>query len=171
MIKKQCLKSENLTNIYGRWPRYVAHIHTIMTFKEKIELMKTKMFDLISTKEITFLNELDKRIKINKFGKFYYKNLEFGYTEIWRFLLELEDNKVYVIIPLLSKNSRPDQPYIVLSHQILITNNSKAMLLAKYISSKFNEVTDLYGITDPDNLSLVFKYKQININFNEHSKF
>jgi len=53
-----------------------------MNLKEKLELMKTKMFELISTKEITLLKELDNRIKINKFGKYYYKNLHLHYSNI-----------------------------------------------------------------------------------------
>jgi len=85
-----------------------------MTFKDKLELIQTKMFELISTKEITLLKELDNRIKINKFGKYNYKNLHLHYSNIWRFLNDLESNKIYVIIPLLSRNSRPDQPYILL---------------------------------------------------------
>lgn len=37
-----------------------------MTFEQKIQLMNIKTFDLISTKEITFLKDLDNRITINK---------------------------------------------------------------------------------------------------------
>jgi len=43
-----------------------------MTFEQKLQQLKTKMFDLISVKEITFLKDLDYRITINKNGKFYY---------------------------------------------------------------------------------------------------
>jgi len=43
-----------------------------MTFEQKIQQLKTKMFDVISIKEITFLKDLDTRISINKNGKFYY---------------------------------------------------------------------------------------------------
>ena len=121
-----------------------------MNFKEKIELMKTKMFELISVKEITLLKELDNRIKFNKFGKYHYKNLDLHYSNIWRFLNNLDSSKIYVIIPLISRNSRPDQPYIVLSQQFLVSNNSNAIIIAKYITSKFDEVIDLYGIKDHD---------------------
>jgi hypothetical protein len=43
-----------------------------MTFIEKVKEMQTKMFEIISTKEITYLKDLDKRIKINKFGRYNY---------------------------------------------------------------------------------------------------
>ena len=45
------------------------------------------------------------------------------------------------------------------------------MLIAKYLEAKINETEDLYGIDDIDNLNLVFKFKEINIEFNEHIKF
>ena len=143
----------------------------IMNLKEKLELIKTKMFDLISVSEITFLKEMDKRIYINKFGKFFYLNLDSTYNQIWRFLIRLDAKKVYIVIPMLSKNNRPDQPYIILSEQILITNESNAFIIAKFIGDKIDEVIELYGINDPDNLNLIFKYKQVEVNFKEHSKF
>jgi hypothetical protein len=30
---------------------------------------------------------------------------------------------------------------------------------------------DLYSITNSDNLQLTFKYKKVNINYNDHCKF
>ena len=43
-----------------------------MTFQEKVKEIQTKMFDIISTKEITYLKDLDKIIKLNKYGRFNY---------------------------------------------------------------------------------------------------
>jgi hypothetical protein len=43
-----------------------------MTFEQKLIELKTKMFDLISNKEITYLKDLDSRIIVNKNGKFCY---------------------------------------------------------------------------------------------------
>ena len=101
-----------------------------MNFNEKVKEMNKIMFNIISTKEITYLKDLDKRININKYGKFnYYKIYEFNNSNIWNFFNELEDNKVYTLIPFISANDRPDEPYIILSPQILITNNSNTLLI------------------------------------------
>jgi hypothetical protein len=43
-----------------------------MTFQEKVKEIQTKMFDIISIKEITYLKDLDKRIKLNLYGRFNY---------------------------------------------------------------------------------------------------
>jgi hypothetical protein len=68
---------------------------------------------------------MDKRIDINKFGKFYcYNCSELDGNTVWRFLNELEFNRIYTFIPFISVNSRPDEPYIILSQQILVSSNS-----------------------------------------------
>ena len=136
--------------------------------------MKTKMFDLISTKEITHLWELDSKININKYGKYnYYKIYEFNYSHIWKFLYELENNKVYLMIPFITKNCKSNEPIIILSPQILVTHNSNSLLISKYIQSKVIETADLYGINENklDNMPIIFKFKQIKINFNEQKLF
>ena len=112
-------------------------IKYIMTFQEKVKEMQTKMFEIISTKEITYLKDLDKRIKINKFGKFnYWRIYEDRNSKVWQFLSELEDNKVYTLILMFSKNNRPDEPYITLSQQILITSKSNSLLMTYFINNK-----------------------------------
>jgi hypothetical protein len=46
-----------------------------MNFEQNIQELNNQMFEIISTKEITYLRDLDKRIKINKYGKFNYAKL------------------------------------------------------------------------------------------------
>jgi hypothetical protein len=54
-----------------------------MNFNEKIKEMNKIMFNIISTKEITYIKDLDKRININKYGKFYYyKIFDFSNSSI-----------------------------------------------------------------------------------------
>jgi hypothetical protein len=96
---------------------------------------------------------------------------EFNNSKVWNFLNELEDNKVYILIPFISANNRPDEPYIILSQQILITNNSNSLLISNYINNKINETINLYNINNLENKTLIFKYKPVKINFNEHNKF
>jgi hypothetical protein len=54
-----------------------------MNFNEKVKQMNKLMFDIISKKEITYLKDLDKRININKYGKFYYYKMnEFNNSKV-----------------------------------------------------------------------------------------
>jgi len=138
-----------------------------MTFQEKVKEIQTKMFDIISTKEITYLKDLDKIIKLNKYGRFnYWRIYEITNSKIWNFLKELEDNKVYTLIPYISANDRPDEPYIVLSQQILITPNSNINLLTEFITNKINNTINLYNITELEGV-IIFQYKQVKIDFQD----
>lgn len=138
-----------------------------MTFQDKIKQMQTKMFDIISTKEITYLKDLDKRIKLNLYGKFnYWRIYEVRNYKICQFLSELEDNKVYTLIPYISANDRTDEPFIVLSQQILITSNSNSLLINEYINNKINNTKYLYNITELEGV-IIFKFKEVKIKFNK----
>jgi hypothetical protein len=122
------------------------------------------MFESISTNEITLLHNLDKGININKHGKFnYYKFFDLNTISLWKFLYELDRNKVYILIPFISVNDNPDEPYTILSRQILITSNSSSLLLSKYIHNKINDTFDLYNIQDLEKFSVILKYKEIEI--------
>ena len=142
-----------------------------MNFNEKVKEMNKIMFNIISTKDITYLKDLDKRINFNKYGKFnYWKLYELNNSKIWQILYELDDNKVYTLIPMFSKNNRPDEPYIILSQQILVTSNSNSILLFEYINNKIINTIDLYNIKDLEGV-FIFKYKEVKIKFNELNSF
>jgi alanyl-tRNA synthetase len=144
-----------------------------MNFQEKIQQMKNKLFDLISTKEITYLKELNKNIKINKEGKFYYsKIIEINNSNLRDFLSNLDDKSIKTLIILYSKDDKTDEPYIVLTQQILITNNSMPLLIYNLIMNKLDKAIELYNM-DLLNLNgkIIFKYKKVKINFNEFNSF
>lgn len=143
-----------------------------MNFEQKLIELKTKMFDLISNKEITYLKDLDTRITINKNGKFcYHKCLEIDSNIIWKFTQKLEENKVYTLIPFISVNNNPDEPYIILSKQILITKKSNSFLISSYISNKISDTMKLYNILNFNGCCIIFKYKEVKVHFEEHNKF
>jgi predicted transcriptional regulator len=136
---------------------------------------KNKIFELISTKEITFLKDLDRRISINKTGKFYYKSnkytVELDTSIVRNFLHSLDTDSIYTLILILSANNTSDQPYIVLSKQILITKYSNTLIIHNYIENKINDAIVLYNIDEIENFNIVFKYKKVDIQFNQFNTF
>jgi len=67
-------------------------------------------------------------LKFNKYGKYYYYKIyeNNNNSKFWYFLSELEDNSVYMLIPIYSTNDKTVEPYITLSPQILITKKSNS---------------------------------------------
>lgn len=134
--------------------------------------MMNKLKELISSKSITFLKDLDNRIIINKFGKYeYHKIYEIrNQSKIQYFLNELEDNCVYMIIPIISANDNSTEPFITLSRQILVTNKSNHLLIWNFINDKIIESIDLYEIKNLNSI-LIFKFKKVQIEFKENNSF
>jgi hypothetical protein len=150
-----------------------------MSFQEKIQQLKDNIFKLISTKEITFLKDLDRRITIIKIGKFYYNTNNYNFEDFFelnpnntsRFLKQLNDNKIYTLIPFISINNKIDEPYMILSPQILVTNHSNGLLISDYINIKIEQSFDLFNIYKLARFNIIFKYKQIEFEFEQHKKF
>lgn len=139
---------------------------------DQLQELKSKIFEVISTTDVTFFKNLDDRVIINKTGKFsFYECLELNTNNIWKFLHELEDNKVYSLFPLISANNNPDEPYILLSQSILITNKSNPLLIARFIYDKCLEAGKLYNIPESTQFSIIFKYKSVEITFKPKNKF
>jgi hypothetical protein len=143
-----------------------------MNLEQKILELKSTFFNLISRTEITFLKDLDNRITINKNGKFcYYECLELDTNNIWKFLVKLEDNRIYSIIPLISANNKPNEPYITLSQSFLISKNSSPLLISRFIYDKIILAGKLYNISEFKEFNIIFKYKAIEIQFEDKNKF
>jgi hypothetical protein len=143
-----------------------------MNFNQKVLEMNQKIFDIISTKSISFLYDLDNRIDIIKNGKFkYYKIFCIEEKQIINFLQNLDDKKIYSLIPLISINDRRDQPFTVLSQTILITKESDPLLIYNYLNNKIDDTINLFNIDTLNSYFTILKYKQIEINFNEYKKF
>jgi hypothetical protein len=131
--------------------------------------MLTQLLNLISTKEITLLKELDKLIHINKQGKFNYKNIpNFQQIHILNFINRLDENSIYTIIPMISMFGKDDDPYIIISKQLLISRFSSSELIHDYLYDRMLIAIQDFRIENLENGNkyyLVFKYKKITLDF------
>jgi hypothetical protein len=131
-----------------------------------------ELFRLISTKEITLLKDLDRKIWITKKSKFNHTTFqELNYNNVYDFLCSLEHERFYILIPILSVNNCIDEPYVILSRQILITRYSSETLLINYINNKSRNSFEIFNIDNLEKFHIVFKYKEINFNFINYDKF
>jgi len=86
------------------------------------------------------LKDINSRIKIYKIGKFnhyYIPNMQL--PGIINFISKLEEDAIYTIIPIISMGGKTDDPYIILSKQILVTRNSDPKVIHEYLNSKFDQ--------------------------------
>jgi hypothetical protein len=63
---------------------------------------------------------------------------------------------------------RANDPYIVLSKQILISNNSSSKVIQDYLDYKLNHAIQDFGLMNLDGsnyFQLIFKYKKVTLDF------
>jgi hypothetical protein len=88
-----------------------------------------KIYNIISMREISFLYEIDLKLKVNKNGPYkYFKSLIPEMEDVGNFINNLEENKIYVLIPFISINDKTIDPFMVLSQQILLTKKITILL-------------------------------------------
>src|SRR5438445_542335 len=88
-------------------------------------------------REISFLYEIDTKLKVNKNGPYkYFKSLIPEIEDIDNFINNLEEHKIYVLIPFISISDKTNDPFMVLSQQILLTKNNDPTLLSGYLNNK-----------------------------------
>ena len=92
-----------------------------------------------TTSKIDFLNNLDKKYKIDQSEKYFYINL-YGWNTIIinTFLSRIRSNDVYLIFPFITTTKRFDDPYLRLSSQFLVTNESNPKLISDFLEKQWN---------------------------------
>jgi len=118
-----------------------------------------------TTNKISFLNDLDKDIYIDKSWKYYYYKIHrIDLDRITNFIWNLKDNEVYVINPIISITCQSKHPYVNLSEKFLITNESNPILINDFLLDQFKLFRTQFEFED-DFYFLILKYKLINFNY------
>jgi predicted nucleotide-binding protein (sugar kinase/HSP70/actin superfamily) len=116
----------------------------------------------ITQNNITFLSDIDKKFEINKSEKYYYFNV-FNYTpdHIYNFISQIRDNEIILIFPFLTTTEDLKDPYLRLSNQFLVNNQSNPALIARFLEDQWF-TSDFYNEND-NQFFLYFKYKKVYI--------
>jgi len=125
-----------------------------------LELLKST-----SNTKIALLSDVKTDIKIDKRGKFNYFYIPFfNIKGIEMFILNLDNNSFYTVIPYFSKYGKVEDPHIILSKQILITHYSNPKIIYDFIGAQLGIAIDDFGLSLPKlhySHYLIFKYKKI----------
>jgi hypothetical protein len=115
----------------------------------------------ISTNNMTFLTDIDKSINVDKRGKaYYFKMFKIELDYITNFISNLEKNEIYLINPIISVNAHSSDPYLTLSRQFLLTDNSNPNLIYNYLSDQ-EEIANSDFVFEEGPYFLIFKYKKV----------
>jgi hypothetical protein len=117
----------------------------------------------ITQQNITFLSDIDQNFEIDKSEKYYYFNL--GQNDIDKirfFISNIRGNDIFLIFPFITTTRNPKDPYLRLSDQFIVTNQSNPKLISDYLDDKYTNC-DFYVETTP--AYLYFKYKKVFVNY------
>lgn len=123
----------------------------------------------VSTNRINFLHELDKNIIIDKRGKYkHHTMLKIFEVKISNFVLNLDPDRLYVVIPLISINCISDNPYVTLSSQIILSSQSNPLTIEEFLLTKLDIFYKDFRLDEKENqyYHLIFKYKSVDVAIN-----
>jgi hypothetical protein len=126
--------------------------------------MNLELLKNTSNNKITFLSDINHCVEINKSGKFkYFINYNIDIKLIKEFIDTLNPFSLYVMIPLISKTGKLNDPYIILSKQILVTKYSNYIIVNEFLVEQLNTFLTDFELGEIDNYFLIFKYKKISL--------
>jgi hypothetical protein len=128
--------------------------------------MKTTYIELLkrtSKTNITLLKDVNKNFNVNKNGKFQYYYIPFSEIKgIADFLFHLKGDSLYTVIPKISMFGKDEDPYIVLSKQILMSKYSDPKTISDFLISQSEIAINDFELTSLNKFHyLIFKYKKI----------
>jgi hypothetical protein len=125
----------------------------------KFEIIK-KHFE----NKITLLKDVSKNIIIYKKGEYKYFQIPLIQFEgIENFLLNLDNDKIYILIPFISPYGNINDPILVLSKKLLITKNSNPRIVLEFLSDQLDKSITDFGFSELNKYYLVFKYKAVTL--------
>lgn len=80
-----------------------------------------QLSEMISNTKITLMKDINDFWNISPKSKYkYFKLFEVNSSHIREFLLSLEDETFYIVIPLITSTGKIDDPSIILSRQFIV---------------------------------------------------
>lgn len=114
----------------------------------------------LTQQTITFLSDIDKKFSIDKSEKYYYLNMyNYDVNHITRFINNIGENDIYLIFPFISTTKDLNDPYLRLSNQFLVNDQSNPILISKYLEYRW--VNSDFNNCEGSQAFLYFKFKKV----------
>lgn len=128
----------------------------------RISILMNKYFQ----NKLVFLADIENQLNVDKTAKFNYNTNIVSQHSIpkelvYNFLLSLNDNEIYLVDTILSKDGKYSNAYISLSRQFIITKDSSDIMISNYLNEQLENFEWDFEINLNIVYKLIFKYKKI----------
>jgi hypothetical protein len=125
----------------------------------------------ISSSEITFMKDLGDCLTVTPMSKYKYFNMYcFETLPIRDFINILDEDQIYILIPFISMDGKLDDPYLILSRQILVTQYSNIYVIQGYLHKQYLKSKDHFNLYELEDYKCYFKYRKVDITRNSSFK-
>ncbi len=90
----------------------------------------------LSTNQITFLRDVHSSIKVDMTSGWRHHYFDGSINELSTFLKKIEDDKIYLLIPLFAASKSLNSATLNLSESFLVNNKSNSALIIKFYFTK-----------------------------------
>lgn len=113
----------------------------------------------LSTNQISFLKDVDSSVNIDMSSGWRYHFFEgLSFYEMEKFLRDIKDDNIYLVIPLFAKSKSLSVPTLNLSEPFFIDNKSNNILITNFILDQWNGSG--FSLNKEVSLSFSFKWKK-----------
>jgi hypothetical protein len=128
--------------------------------------MIQELYNSLTVNKITFMKDLNDFFEISPKSKYKYFNLfRFEIKEISDFLYYLEDENIYIVIPMITVSKSLDDPVFILSRQFFVSNNSNSVIIQNYLSKQLEIAREQFNM-DLQEHNMFFKYRKVFVSRN-----
>ena len=127
-----------------------------------------RIYDLISTKNITFIRDIQPNVKVCGEGQYKFYDSKFtqfeliNINEINNFLNLIDNDSIYQLILFISPLKTNENPWLTLSKIFLVTKFSNASLITDYINNQYKKAYFDFRM-NPTHVTLTIKYRKVTL--------
>jgi hypothetical protein len=113
----------------------------------------------ITTNQITFLRDIPSDIKVDMTSGWRHHYFDGSISELSTFIKSIEDDKIYLLIPLFASSKSLKNATLNLSEPFLVDNKSNPALIIKFILYQWH--SSGFVVREGIKISFSFKFKRV----------
>lgn len=128
--------------------------------------MLQELYNSLTQNKIVFMKDLNDFFEVSTRSKYKYYNLpRFEIKNNQDFIYYLDENEIYLIIPMITVSRTLDDPVFILSRQFFVGNNSNPIIIQTYLNKQYDQAICQFSMELGEHTAF-FKYRKVFVSRN-----